>query len=106
MLLYIFLTCDILHIVLPGVSIKIEEASSLDRVTDCINKGLLVPFSRGGGGGVKVHSAPENFELQKKNVIFSVLGTKFESKRTCFSFKKMYLSIYQSQNQFVRAMNK
>ena len=64
MLLY-FLTCDILHIVLPGVSIKIEEASSLGRVTDCINKGPLVPFSR-GGGGVKVHSAPENFELQKK----------------------------------------
>ena len=63
MLLY-FLTCDILHIVLPEVSIKIEEASSLGRVTDCINKGLLVPFSR--GGGVKVHSAPENFELQKK----------------------------------------
>ena len=62
MLLY-FLTCDILHIVLPGVSIKIEEASSLGRVTDCINKGPLVPFSR---GGVKVHSAPENFELQKK----------------------------------------
>ena len=60
MLLY-FLTCDILHIVLPGVSIKIEEASSLGRVTDCINKGPLVPFSR---GGVKVHSAPENFELQ------------------------------------------
>ena len=105
MLLY-FLTCDILHIVLPGVSIKIEEASSLGRVTDCINKGPLVPFSRGGeGGGVKVHSAPENFELQK-NVIFSVLGTKFENKRTCFSFKKMYLSIYQSHNQFVRAMNK
>ena len=63
MLLY-FLTCDILHIVLPGVSIKIEEASSLGRVTDCINKGPLVPFSR--GGGVKVHSAPEKFELQKK----------------------------------------
>ena len=52
MLLY-FLTCDILHIVLPGVSIKIEEASSLGRVTDCINKGPLVPFSRGGGGGAK-----------------------------------------------------
>ena len=75
---------------LPGVSIKIEEASRLGRVTDCINKGPLVPFSRdGGGGGVEVHSAPENFEFPKKNVIFSVLGTKFENKRTCFSFKKM-----------------
>ena len=75
---------------LPGVSIKIKEASNLGRVTNCINKGPLVPFSREeGGGGVKVHSAPENFEFQKKNVIFSVLGTKFENKRTCFSFKKM-----------------
>ena len=33
------------------VSIKIEVASGMDRVTDCINKGPLVPFSRGGGGG-------------------------------------------------------
>ena len=38
--------------VVPGVSIKIEVASSLDRVTDCINKGPLVPlFYKGGGGG-------------------------------------------------------
>ena len=28
-----------------GVSIKIEVASGLNRVTDCINKGPLVPFS-------------------------------------------------------------
>ena len=35
---------------LPGVSIKIEVASGLDRVTDCINKGPLVPFFLGGGG--------------------------------------------------------
>ena len=34
----------------PGVSIKIEVASDLDRVTNCINKGPLVPFSSGGGG--------------------------------------------------------
>ena len=34
-----------------GLSIKIVVASGLDRVTDCINKGLLVPFSGGGGGG-------------------------------------------------------
>ena len=62
MLLY-FLTCDILHIVLPGVSIKIEEASSLGRVTDCINKGPLVPFSRrgGGGGGQNEKPPPKNF---------------------------------------------
>ena len=37
----------------PGVSIKIEVASGLDRVTDCINKGPLVPFSRGKGGRSK-----------------------------------------------------
>ena len=36
---------------LPVVSIKMEVASGLDRVTDRINKGPLVPFSRGGGGG-------------------------------------------------------
>ena len=33
------------------VSIKIEVARGMDRVTDCINKGPLVPFSRGRGGG-------------------------------------------------------
>ena len=42
-----------------------------------------------------------------KNAIFSVLGAKFEDKtRACFSFKKMKLSIYQSHNQFLWAMNK
>jgi len=35
---------------LSGVSIKIDVASALDRVTDYINKGPLVPFSGGGGG--------------------------------------------------------
>ena len=65
--------------VVPGVSIKIEVASSLDRVTDCINKGPLVPlFYKGGGEGeVKVHSAPENFKFQSpKNAIFSVLDAR------------------------------
>ena len=33
----------------PGISIKIEVASGFDRVADCINKGPLVPFSRGEG---------------------------------------------------------
>ena len=65
MLLY-FLTCDILHIVLPGVSIKIEEASSLGRVTDCINKGPLVPFSRGGGGGGQSAFPPTKFLIAIK----------------------------------------
>ena len=38
--------------VVPGVSIKIEVATGLDRVTDCTKKGLLVPlFYKGGGGG-------------------------------------------------------
>ena len=64
----------------PGVSIKIEVASGLDRVTDCMNKGPLVPFSRGGRGGLSAFR-PRNF--------FSVLGTKCEDKRACFSFKKI-----------------
>ena len=65
-------------------------ASSLDRLTDCINKGPLVPFSGGGGGGSK-HVPPQKIlKFQSpKNAIFSVLGTKFENKRACFSFKKM-----------------
>ena len=65
-------------------------ASSLDRLTDCINKGPLVPFSRGGGGGSK-HVPPQKIlKFQSpKNAIFGVLGTKFENKRACFSFKKM-----------------
>ena len=51
----------------PGVSKKkIEVARGLDRVTDYINKGPLVPFSRGGGGGgVKACFAPENFEISQ-----------------------------------------
>ena len=47
---------------------KIEVARGLDRVTNYINKGPLVPFSGGGGGGlggVKACSAPENFEISK-----------------------------------------
>ena len=45
------------------VSIKIEVASGLDRVTECISKGPLVPFPRGGGGGGEGLSAfrPTNF---------------------------------------------
>ena len=65
--------------VVPGVSIKIEVATGLDRVTDCTNKGLLVPlFYKGGGEGeVKVHSALENFKFQSpKNAIFSVLDAR------------------------------
>ena len=66
--------------VVPGVSIKIEVATGLDRVTDCTNKGLLVPLFYKGGGGegeVKVHSAPEDFKFQSpKNAIFSVLDAR------------------------------
>ena len=74
-----------------GVSIKIEVASSLDRVIDCINQGPLVPFSMGGRGGEsKRVPAQKILKFQSpKNAIFSVLGTKLENKRACFSFKKM-----------------
>ena len=65
--------------VVPGVSIKIEVATGLDRVTDCTNKGLLVPlFYKGGGEGeVKVHYTPENFKFQSpKMQFFSVLDAR------------------------------
>ena len=51
------------------------------RVTDGINKGPLVPFSGGGGRSKRVPP--------QKNAIFSILGTKFENKRACFSFKEI-----------------
>ena len=75
------------------VSIKIEVARGMDRVTDCINKGPLVPFSRGGWGGEvrSKHVPPQKilkFQSPKKG-IFSILGTKFEDKRACFSFTKV-----------------
>ena len=46
---------------------KIEVARGLDRVTNYINKGPLVPFSGGGRwlGVVKACSAPANFEISK-----------------------------------------
>ena len=57
---------------------KIEVARGLDRVTNYINKGPLVPFSRGGGGWlgvVKACSAPENFEISKpKKCDFQFFG--------------------------------
>ena len=64
--------------VVPGVSIKIEVATGLDRVTDCTNKGLLVPlFYKGGGGGGQSAFRPENFTFQSpKNAIFSVLDAR------------------------------
>ena len=90
-----------------GVSIKIEVASCMDRVTDCINKGPLVPFSTGGGGGSKRVWPQKILKFQSpKKAISSVLGTKFVDKMACFSFKKMLISSYQSHNQFLRAMDK
>ena len=69
---------------------KIEVASGLNRVTDCINKGPLVPFSRKGGEGSKRVPPQKILKFQSpKNAIFSFLGTKCENKRVCFSFKKM-----------------
>ena len=67
-----------------GLSIKIEVASGLDRVTDCINKGLLVPFSGGGEGSKRVPRQKILKFQSPKNAIFSVQGTKFEDKRPCF----------------------
>ena len=72
---------------------KIEVARGLDRVTNYINKGPLVPFSREGGGGWGWSKRVPPQKILKfqsaKNANFSFLGTKCENKRVCFSFKKM-----------------
>ena len=97
---------------MAGVSIKIAVASDLDRVTDCINKGPLVPFSRGRGGGGWWEGSSKCILPQKilkfqgpRNAIFNVLGTKFEDKRACFIIREnvafnnrliSYLSVTQS----------
>ena len=83
-----------------GLSIKIVVASGLDRVTDCINKGLLVPFSGGGWGRSKRVPRQKILKFQSpKNAIFSVQGTKFEDKRPCFFIQEnvaFNLSVTQS----------
>ena len=59
----------------------------MNRVTDCINKGLLVPFFWGGGGGKGVwgRASPEKCEISKPyNAIFVVLGTKLRTKEGVF----------------------
>ena len=51
----------------------------MNRVTDCINKGSLVPFFKGGpGAGI---SKPEN-------AISSVPGTKLRTQESAFQSKK------------------
>ena len=65
------------HFLHTGVSIKIEVASSLDRVTNCINKGLVVPLSWGGGRSKHVPPWKILKFQSPKNVIFSVPGAKF-----------------------------
>ena len=50
----------------PGVSMKIiilKYPAGLNRVTDCIKRGLLVPFLK--GRGVWGCASPENFEISK-----------------------------------------
>ena len=89
---------------LPGVSYRSfnKIASGLDRVTHCINKGPLVPFSGGGGGRgrSKCVLPQKSLKFQSpKNAIFGLLGTKFEDKRACFfSYKNVafVLSVTQS----------
>ena len=80
---------------MAGVSIKIEVASDLDRVTDCINKGPLVPFSRGGGGeggrGFIIVYCPRkclNFKVLEMQ--FSTFwGLNLRTKERVLSFEKM-----------------
>ena len=89
-----------------GVSIKTAVDSRIEYSNWLYWQGVVSPLFL-GGEGVRGHASPGNFEISKPyNVIFSILGTKFEDIRACFSFEKMQLSIYQSHNQFLQTMNK
>ena len=76
----------------PGVSIKIEVASGLDRVTDCINKGPLVPFSGGRGVGWGGQSAfrPRKFwNFKALKMRFSAFwGLNLRTKESVFHSRK------------------
>ena len=88
-----------------GVSLKIEVASRFEQSNRQYQQGAVAPLFL-GEEGPWAHSSPENFEISKSlNTIFSILGNKFEDKRAYFSSKKMKLSIYQSHNQFLQAIN-
>ena len=71
----------------------------------------ISPLFLGGGGRGSEARPPRKFEISKPlNVISSILGNKFRTKK-CGSFfiqenaAFIQLSIYQPHNQFVRPMN-
>ena len=94
-----------------GLSIITEVASSLNRVTDCINKRPLVPFflgcgGRGGGsGGVFPQSI---LEFQSPKMPFPVFqGLNWEQKSVFFIQENIALiQVSLPHNQFLQAMNK
>ena len=93
------------HYLQAGVSIKIEVASGLDRVTDCINEGPLVPFSSGGGvgGGLSAFRPPKFWNFKAPKMRFSVfwrlnLRTKervFHSRKCSFQFISHTINSYE-----------
>ena len=70
-----------------GVSIKIEVASGMDRVTDCINKGPLVPFSRGEGLSAFHPRKFWNFKALKKRFL-AFWGLNLRTKGRVFHSRK------------------
>ena len=62
----------------------------MNRVTNCINKGPLVPFFYGRGGVGGGGGLGEKCEISKPyNAIFVVLGTKLRTKEGVFYSKKV-----------------
>ena len=74
---------------LQGFQLKLKYPVGLNRVTDCIKRGLLVSFFKDWGGGVWGRGSPENFEISKPyNSILSILGTKSRTKEHVFHSRK------------------
>ena len=76
--------CSNSLMVVPGVSIKIEVATGLDRVTDCTNKGLLVPlFYKGGGGRGRSKCIPPQKILNFKALKMQFSAFWMRGQQTC-----------------------
>ena len=69
--------------VVPGVSIKIEVASSLDRVTDCT---IGPPFLGGEGRSNCVPPQKMLKSQSPKNAIFSILDVRTTDVHSCNIF--------------------
>ena len=71
-----------------GVSIKIEVAYKFEWSNQLYQQGTVSPFFLGGGEGVWMHYAPENFEIlkfQSPKMQFSVFwGLNLRTKEHVF----------------------